>query len=211
MICSRSRLARLVVERDLVADEARIPRFAARIARPCALHGRHCNIVRRPVQPTQPVRDVTMEKTRVKRGGDEHPRGPGGCRLPRRTWSSGPGPHRGAWRTTWSRRSRSRFALATRRSASRCARRARPRTGAGFLFTEGLLDGPDDLLSIDHALSPSGRREPNVVTATTPEAVEPRLGGSIGGFVAASGCGVRGRRSIEAVRRRGLRPRPTAC
>jgi FdhD protein len=78
--------------------------------------------------------------------------------------------------------------------------------GAGFLFTEGLLAEPRDLVSIDYALAPGGQRDPNVVTATTREAVQPRLAELERHFYASSSCGICGRASIEAVRRRGLRP-----
>ncbi len=70
---------------------------------------------------------------------------------------------------------------------------------AGLLFTEGIIAGRRSLDSLRHG------RKPNVVeaalAAAPPDAKRLRRN-----FPAASGCGICGKRSINAIRRRGLRP-----
>jgi FdhD protein len=76
--------------------------------------------------------------------------------------------------------------------------------GAGFLFTEGLIDGPGELAAIDVALAASGQPDSNVVQAATSEGIGPRLARLRRHSLASSSCGICGRASIEAVHRRGL-------
>lgn len=76
---------------------------------------------------------------------------------------------------------------------------------AGFLFTEGLIRGPDQIAAIAHA----PRRKP----AEAGNVVRVRLRGrqrdftrTRRNFLAASACGVCGKASIDSVRLRGVRP-----
>jgi FdhD protein len=74
---------------------------------------------------------------------------------------------------------------------------------AGFLLTEGIIDSPDQLAGI-RASAPDSAAKSNVVevqlkdTQFTAENLQRN-------FFAASSCGICGKASIEAVRRRGLR------
>ena len=75
---------------------------------------------------------------------------------------------------------------------------------AGFLLTEGIIESRDQLAKIRAAAPDSGAKS-NVVevqlenTQFTPENLQRN-------FFAASSCGICGKASIEAIRRRGLRP-----
>jgi FdhD protein len=74
---------------------------------------------------------------------------------------------------------------------------------AGFLLTEGIIESPDQLARIQ-AIAPDPAAKSNVVEAQlkntqfTTENLQRN-------FFAASGCGICGKASIEAIRRRGLR------
>ena len=73
---------------------------------------------------------------------------------------------------------------------------------AGLLFTEGFLESPDSLLEIcEVAGEPAARcnRVEAVLAGAAKHEQERRL-------IASSGCGICGKATIEAVRRRGLRP-----
>jgi FdhD protein len=74
---------------------------------------------------------------------------------------------------------------------------------AGFLLTEGIIDSRDHLAKIQADGADSGAKS-NVVEA---QLKHTRLtpGNLQRNFFAASGCGICGKASIEAIRRRGLR------
>ena len=75
---------------------------------------------------------------------------------------------------------------------------------AGFLLTEGIIESRDHLAEI-RAVAPNSGAKSNVVevqlknTQFTPEKLQRN-------FFAVSSCGICGKASIEAIRRRGLRP-----
>ena len=71
---------------------------------------------------------------------------------------------------------------------------------AGLLFTEGFIDRPEQLIGISKA----GDTHGNVVEAVLAAGVS-ELAHADRALIAASGCGICGKASIEAVRRRGLR------
>ena len=74
---------------------------------------------------------------------------------------------------------------------------------AGFLFTEGLIESPDEIIRIE---SQGDAQKSNHVSVELrdgfPE-IENRA------FIAGSGCGVCGKASIDAIRARGLKPLPS--
>jgi FdhD protein len=77
---------------------------------------------------------------------------------------------------------------------------------AGFLWTEGVIEEPDQIVSIETV-----EDEARDVQKGNQIAVElrdgfPEIDGEGRNFVAGSGCGVCGKASIDAVRARGLRP-----
>lgn len=75
---------------------------------------------------------------------------------------------------------------------------------AGFLFTEGLIDDPGQLDSL-RAPSPSPRPSRNLLSLEL-DATGFDAHGSQRNFFTASSCGICGKTSIEAIRRRGLAP-----
>lgn len=76
---------------------------------------------------------------------------------------------------------------------------------AGFLLTEGIIDSPDQLLSI-RAGAAEHNRKGNVAEAEV-QGVQIGTANLTRNFFAASSCGICGKASIEAIRRRNL-PRP---
>lgn len=75
---------------------------------------------------------------------------------------------------------------------------------AGFLFTEGLIDGPDRLASLRTGSALRGRDRNLVhVELKSPLDGSPSLRRN---FFTASSCGICGKSSIDSIRRRGLRP-----
>lgn len=71
---------------------------------------------------------------------------------------------------------------------------------AGFLFTEGIVDGLAQLVDVEHCgppVGPSGTR--NVVRVRLAEGVKPALERLNRNFYTTSSCGVCGKTSIEAV------------
>jgi FdhD protein len=82
---------------------------------------------------------------------------------------------------------------------------------AGFLYGEGVIAGPDDLLRIGYCTDPrlTGEQRYNVVTATlAPDVPEPDLRGLERHFLSSAACGVCGKASLEALAARGLTALP---
>jgi len=77
---------------------------------------------------------------------------------------------------------------------------------AGFLFTEGLIRGGEDLASLEIVAEGSEGRPGNSVHVTLAPAVAPDLERLKRHFFATSSCGICGKASIDAVRARSLRP-----
>ena len=80
---------------------------------------------------------------------------------------------------------------------------------AGFLFTERILSGRDDLASIDYGHGPDRQPSANVVDVTLRAGKIVNLARLQRHFYAASSCGVCGKASICAIRVNGIR-RPAA-
>jgi len=76
---------------------------------------------------------------------------------------------------------------------------------AGFLFTERILSGPDDIASIVYGDGPDKRPSANVVNVTLRAGKTVDLARLTRHFYAASSCGVCGKASICAVRVHGIR------
>lgn len=76
---------------------------------------------------------------------------------------------------------------------------------AGFLFTEGLIRGREQIASLQHGRDTQGQRGGNVVEVelTGVELDRERLQRN---FFAASSCGICGKASIDSVRVRGVKP-----
>jgi FdhD protein len=79
---------------------------------------------------------------------------------------------------------------------------------AGFLWTEGLVDAPDQIVTIRPADTEAGARSNVADVELKDGAFEP--GELQRNFFAASSCGICGKASIEAIRVRGLRAPNTA-
>src|SRR5665213_1554635 len=75
---------------------------------------------------------------------------------------------------------------------------------AGFLLTEGIIESADQLAGLRSAVPENGAKS-NVVEAEIRD-FEFAVGDLQRNFFAASSCGICGKASIEAIRRRGLRP-----
>jgi FdhD protein len=78
---------------------------------------------------------------------------------------------------------------------------------AGFLYSEGIVDGRDHLARISYGCGSDGCRTGNVVEVELRRESAVDFTASQRHFLAASGCGICGRTSIEALRSREL-PRP---
>jgi FdhD protein len=74
---------------------------------------------------------------------------------------------------------------------------------AGLLFAEGVVDAPEEILSLRYCVA---RRQPqhyNVISAALPASAGPRLAGLRRSLFSSSSCGVCGKNSLEQVRRTG--------
>jgi FdhD protein len=74
---------------------------------------------------------------------------------------------------------------------------------AGFLFTEGIISRPEDLMALETASTTSAQK--NLVRVTLDPSVGLEANGAARKFSAGSACGVCGKASIAQLRRRGLR------
>jgi FdhD protein len=75
---------------------------------------------------------------------------------------------------------------------------------AGFLLTEGIIDRGPQIERLEHP--PGGPNAKNVVEVQLAEDVEIDSAAQQRNFFVASSCGICGKTSIDAVRRRGMRP-----
>jgi formate dehydrogenase accessory protein FdhD len=77
---------------------------------------------------------------------------------------------------------------------------------AGFLFTEGIIQRAEQIVSIEHAKECKGTERGNIVNVKLSGDVQLDLEAARRNFFAASSCGICGKASIDAVRARGVRP-----
>lgn len=70
----------------------------------------------------------------------------------------------------------------------------------GFLFTEGIIRGMQEVLSIRYCISKKEEEQENIVRVELSPAVEPDLDKLKRHFYTSSSCGVCGKTSLEAVR-----------
>jgi FdhD protein len=77
---------------------------------------------------------------------------------------------------------------------------------AGFLFTEGIVERPEQIISVREAAGTKITERGNIVEVVLAPDVELDLECAQRNFFAASSCGICGKASIESVRRRGVRP-----
>jgi FdhD protein len=77
---------------------------------------------------------------------------------------------------------------------------------AGFLLTEGLIERREQIVSIQHAPNGKPTERGNIVQVEIAPDVSLNLESTRRNFFAASGCGICGKASIDAVRARGVRP-----
>lgn len=75
---------------------------------------------------------------------------------------------------------------------------------AGFLFTEGIIEKPEQIVAIREAAGTKVTERGNVVEVELAPDVSLDLEGTQRNFFAASSCGICGKASIESVRRRGV-------
>jgi len=71
---------------------------------------------------------------------------------------------------------------------------------AGFLASEGVLEGPEDLIAVEPCRGPDGAPEPNIWNTALAEGAAPDLEQRRNGVVG-SACGLCGARSLEALER----------
>jgi FdhD protein len=76
---------------------------------------------------------------------------------------------------------------------------------AGFLFTEGVIQRPDQILSIEEAPGLKYTERGNVVQVQLAPEAAPDLENMQRNFFAASSCGICGKASIDSIRNRGVR------
>ncbi len=76
---------------------------------------------------------------------------------------------------------------------------------AGFLFTEGIVESPEQIVAIREAADTKISERGNVLEVELAPDVKLDLEGAQRNFFAASSCGICGKASIESVRRRGVR------
>ncbi len=77
---------------------------------------------------------------------------------------------------------------------------------AGFLFTEGLIERHEQILSIEHATECKATERGNIVQVKLSADAALDLEKTWRNFFAASSCGICGKASIDAVRARGVKP-----
>ncbi|MGB6484699.1 MAG: formate dehydrogenase accessory sulfurtransferase FdhD [Candidatus Acidiferrales bacterium] len=77
---------------------------------------------------------------------------------------------------------------------------------AGFLFTEGLIQRQEQIVSIGHATACKPTERGNIVQVELAAGVTLDLEKMQRNFFASSSCGICGKASIDAVRARGVRP-----
>lgn len=77
---------------------------------------------------------------------------------------------------------------------------------AGFLFTEGLIDGREQIISIQHATECKATERGNIVDVKLSADIALDLEKTRRNFFAASSCGICGKASMEAIRARGVKP-----
>ena len=76
---------------------------------------------------------------------------------------------------------------------------------AGFLFTEGIVERPEQIISVREAAGTKITERGNIVEVVLAPDVKLDLENAQRNFFAASSCGICGKASIESVRRRGIR------
>lgn len=76
---------------------------------------------------------------------------------------------------------------------------------AGFLFTEGIIDAPEQIVAIREAADAKITERGNIVEVELSPEVKLDLESTQRNFFAASSCGICGKASIESVQRRGVR------
>jgi FdhD protein len=77
---------------------------------------------------------------------------------------------------------------------------------AGFLFTEGLIERNEQILSIDYAADCKPTERGNIVQVNLSPYVSLDLERTQRNFLSGSSCGICGKASIKSVRARGVRP-----
>lgn len=77
---------------------------------------------------------------------------------------------------------------------------------AGFLFTEGLIERREQILSLDHVEDCKSTERGNIVQAELATDASLDLERTQRNFFSGSSCGICGKASIESVRARGVRP-----
>jgi FdhD protein len=70
----------------------------------------------------------------------------------------------------------------------------------GFLFTEGIIAGGQDVKAVEHVSLPCSENRQNTILLTLKEGVVPNLRKAERNFYTTSSCGVCGKASIEAIR-----------
>ncbi len=70
----------------------------------------------------------------------------------------------------------------------------------GFLFTEGIIAGAQDVKAVEHVFLPCSENKQNTIMVTLMEGVVPNLRQAERNFYTTSSCGVCGKASIEAIR-----------
>ncbi|MBS1530391.1 MAG: formate dehydrogenase accessory sulfurtransferase FdhD, partial [Bacteroidetes bacterium] len=71
---------------------------------------------------------------------------------------------------------------------------------AGFLFTEGIISGHDDIISAEHSITACNENKENVIQVSLKESMVPILNNSERNFYTTSSCGVCGKASIGAIK-----------
>src|ERR1700754_2174215 len=70
----------------------------------------------------------------------------------------------------------------------------------GFLFTEGIIAGAQDVKAVEHVFLPCSENRQNTIMVTLKEGAVPNLRQAERNFYTTSSCGVCGKASIEAIR-----------
>lgn len=70
----------------------------------------------------------------------------------------------------------------------------------GFLFTEGIIRQPDDILSAEHCFIACAENKENVIQVELRPGIAPKLDTAERNFYTTSSCGVCGKGSINAIR-----------